>query len=49
MAVTPGQAAMIATMVLEEAREVAETESVAMALNIGTRAHSTSKEEQKLS
>ena len=27
---------------LEEAREVAEAESVAVALNIGTRAHSTS-------
>ena len=42
MAVTPRQAAMIATVALEEAREVAEAESIAVALNIGTRAHSTS-------
>ena len=46
MAVTPRQVAMTATMALEEAREAAEAESVAVALNIGTRAHSSSREGQ---
>ena len=45
--VTPRQAAKITTVALEEAREAAEVESEAVALNIGTRAHSTSGEGQK--
>ena len=48
MVVTPRQVAMIATMALEEAREAAELESMAVALNIGTRARPT-KEGQELS
>ena len=44
--VTPRQMAMIATMALKGAREAA---SVAVALNIGTRAHSASKRKGKLS
>ena len=34
---------------LEEAKEAAEAESMAVALNIGTRAHSNSKERHKFS
>ena len=41
MAVTPRQAAMIATVALEEAKETAGAESMAVALNIETRAHSS--------
>ena len=49
VAVTPRQAVMIITMALEDAREATEAESMVVALNIGTRAHSTSKEGQKFS
>ena len=46
MVVMPRQVAMIVTVALEEARKATVVESVAVALNIGTGAHSTSKEGQ---
>ena len=46
MVITPRQVAMIATMALEEAKEVTKVDSVAVALNIRTKAHLNSKEGQ---
>ena len=48
MVVTPRQMAIIATVALKGAREVAEVESAAVAQNIRTRAHPASKRRAKI-